>query len=159
MRRIISMITIAALLSVSSVPLLPKAAICHAAEANTGCETCHTDAQGSADMNHEMHGMDHHHGMHDGNSHHQMAQAETVNKPEQMHSHKKPLSAAEKECRLECGCGCNHSVDGMPHLLAPHVATTLQFETGEQIARAEPAAYPAFQAVTLNNPPPPPRSI
>lgn len=182
MRRIISMVTIAALLSVSTVPLLPKRAVCHAAETNTDCGTCHTGDHASHDMvAHSMHapgdamtehGMEtdeHRHGPHDRDMHQpdpagaehemKMQQPRDIEQPQQMHKHHKKLSAAEKECRIECGCGCNHSVDGMPHLLAPHIASTNQFETGEQFACIEPASHPVLCSLILNNPPPPPKAI
>jgi len=155
MRRIISLITIAALLSVTSVPLFPKAAVCHAAEANTDCDSCHTDT--SAD--HAMHAHNMHQDMHPASEDDGQMQHDHINKPEEMHKHQKKLSAAEKECRVECGCGCNRSVDGLPYLLAPHIAVTIQFETGEQSARIEPENYPALNSLTLSNPPPPPRTI
>jgi len=181
MQRIISMITIAALLSVTSIPLLPKAAVCHAVEANADCGTCHTDADAAKgmvahamhapgdSMEHEMQGDEHRHGMHDHNMHQQtppahqhdqqMQKPDKLEKPLQMHKHQKQLSAAEKNCRIECGCGCNHSVDGLPYLLAPHVAATVQFESGEQSVRIEPVTYPVLFSINLNNPPPPPRTI
>ncbi|MDQ6976278.1 MAG: hypothetical protein Q9M22_06930 [Mariprofundaceae bacterium] len=24
-------------------------------------------------------------------------------------------------CRIECGCGCHKTIDGLPHLLSPHI--------------------------------------
>jgi len=182
MRRITSLIMIVAILSVTGIPVLPKASLCHAAEANSDCDTCHTDEHAShQQMAHAMHapgtrmehGMDHDiehegHGNHDAmqheqNSHRhhdgQMQNEQKIEQQPQMHMHQKQLSAAEKDCRIECGCGCNRSVDGFPHLLAPHVATTIQFETGEQIARIEPAIYPVLYSLKLNDPPPPPETI
>jgi len=185
MRRITSLIMIAALLSVTSLPLLPQAKICHAAEHNADCGTCHTDpgvAGSSEELAHAMHapGMasehsehkmqqGHQHGSHDGNMHHensgqsqdhrQMHQHRDIEQPEMMHKHRKQLTSAEKECRIECGCGCNRSVDGFPHLLAPHLATVIKFENGERIVRSEPEYFPAPQSLTLSNPPPPPKTI
>ncbi len=29
-------------------------------------------------------------------------------------------------CRIECGCGCHHQLDSLPHLLSPHIVTQTQ---------------------------------
>ena len=29
-------------------------------------------------------------------------------------------------CRIECGCGCHHSFDTLPHLLSPHMVAQVQ---------------------------------
>jgi len=167
MRRITSLIMIAALLSVSGIPVLPKAAVCHAAEHTSDCNTCHN---GEHAMRHEAHAnhdaeqqqMMAHQGHHDHHAAMESATATQSAEAEaqpQMHKHQKPLSAGEKECRIECGCGCNHSADGLPHLLAPHVASIVLFESGEQFARTESASYPVLYSFTLNNPSPPPKAI
>ena len=28
-------------------------------------------------------------------------------------------------CRIECACGCNQDIDGLPHLLSPHLISEL----------------------------------
>ena len=114
MRRITSLIMIVALLSVTSLPLLPQAAVCHAAESNVECDTCHPQAAGSDtasihDMHaHMMHGsdmemkssMDHnnHHDAHDTIMHHDSPKHhehdkkqhdhQNIQKPEELHKHK-----------------------------------------------------------------------
>jgi len=174
MRRITSMIMIAVLLSVTGIPMLPKAAVCHAAEATADCDTCHTGEHADAmpmqhsnghAMNHQMNSQMNH----TGHGNHVAMQQEPAmhqghpDTPQQIeqsqHKHKKALSSAEKECRIECGCGCNRSADGLPNLLAPHIASSIQFETIGHFARIEPATYPGPHSLNLNNPPPPPKTI
>ncbi|MDQ6955696.1 MAG: hypothetical protein Q9M21_00725 [Mariprofundaceae bacterium] len=29
-------------------------------------------------------------------------------------------------CRIECGCGCHHQLDSLPHLLSPHIVAQAQ---------------------------------
>ncbi|MES0371017.1 MAG: hypothetical protein ABUK11_01955 [Mariprofundaceae bacterium] len=70
---------------------------------------------------------------------------------------KKHLTAAEQECRIQCGCGCNRNVDGFPQVLSPHVTPTTEFEHDEQIVRIEPETFPALQSIDLTTPLPPPK--
>jgi len=180
MRHFTSLLMIAALLSVSSLPMLPQTPVCHAAEANAECSTCHTDDAIDPHAKHEevahmMHGkqgmeihhqssehqpMQHEKSVHDhGDMNHQMESDDHQmhQQPDSMHQHKSALSTAEKECRIECGCGCNSSVDGFPQALSPHIIPVIHFETGEQITRIEPEAFPALQSTINAVPPPPPK--
>jgi len=31
-----------------------------------------------------------------------------------------------QRCRIECGCGCHHSFDTLPHLLSAHIVAQVQ---------------------------------
>ncbi len=168
MRRITSLFMIAVLVSVTSVPLLPKAAICHAAEANAGCDTCHPVKAAIHEHTHLQTGPGMgmrqsmaHNGHHGSMIHRDMSKHSDHNmeQPKEMHRHQNQLSAAEKSCRIECGCGCHRSADGFPHLLAPHIAAIDQFNVDEQIVRAEQVTYPAPRSIILANPPPPPKTV
>jgi len=182
MRRFTSLLMIAALLSVSSLPMLPQTPACHAAEANAACDTCHPQENMNTtahDMHaHMMHGsgmemqqsMDHNnHGDHDAMMRHDSPKHsdhdqnhhdhQNIEQPKEMHKHQKQLSAVEKECRIECGCGCNRSVDGFPQVLSPHIVPVINFETVEQVARIEPESFPALQSFIEAVPPPPPKQF
>lgn len=180
MRRITSLLMVAALLSVSSLPMLPQTPLCHAAESNAECDTCHADETVERNTRHEEHahliheksGMEMRHNsdehqaiQHDKNSHdhgnmnhhkesgdHQMHQ-----QPDSLHKNRVALSTVEKECRIECGCGCNRSVDGFPQALSPHLIPTINFETGEQIVRIDSELFPPLSSLIEAIPPPPPK--
>lgn len=180
MRRITSLLIIAALLSVSGLPMLPQTPVCHAAESNAECNTCHADEaielhtkyEEHAHLMHKKSGMEMHHNsdrhqavQHETNSHdhgnmnhhkesgdHQMHQ-----QSDSLHKGRVALSAAEKECRIECGCGCNRSVDGFPQVLSPHLIPTINFKPGEQIVRVNPELFPPLSSLTEAIPPPPPK--
>ena len=36
------------------------------------------------------------------------------------------MSKDMQTCRIECGCGCHHSFDTLPHLLSPHMVAQVQ---------------------------------
>ncbi|MCF7822039.1 MAG: hypothetical protein K9M17_06315 [Mariprofundaceae bacterium] len=180
MRRITSLLMIAALLSVSSLPMLPQTPVCHAAESNAENDTCHADetielcskheelahlTHGKSDM--EMHhNSDGHQAIeHDKNSHdhgnmnqqkepddHQIHQ-----QPDSLHKHEATLSVAEQSCRIECGCGCNQGVDGFPQALSPHLTSAINFKTDEQVVRIEPEIVPALRSIEKAIPPRPPK--
>jgi hypothetical protein len=180
MRRTTSLLMIAALLSVSSLPMLPQTPVCHAAESNAECDTCHADEAIELHTKHEEHahltdeksGMEmhrnsdehqtmqheqnsHDHGNmnhHEGSDDHQMHQ-----QSDSLHKNRVALSAAEQACRIECGCGCNRSVDGFPQVLSPHLISTINFKTGEQIVRIDPELFPVLSSWTEAIPPPPPK--
>jgi len=180
MRRITSLLMIAALLSVSSLPMLPLTSVCHAAESNAECGSCHTDDAIGSHAKHEEHA---HlmHGKSDMEMHHQSSEHQTMQhekdshdhgnmnqhkesddhqmhqQPDSQHQHKATLSVAEKECRIECGCGCNQSVDGFPQVLSPHLISAINFEADDQIVRIEPETFPALQSTVKAVPPPPPK--
>jgi hypothetical protein len=180
MRRITSLLMIAALLSVSSLPMLPQAAVCHAAENNAECDTCHSDEAIGLQAKHEEHAhlihgksdMEMHHNsdehqtmQHEKNAHdhgnmnqHKESDDHQMHKqPDSLHKHKAALSASEQACRIECGCGCNRSVDGFPQVLSPHLIPVINFETVEQIVRIEPELFPTLYSLTEAIPPPPPK--
>ncbi len=183
MRRITSLFMVMVMVSVTSLPMLPKAAVCHAAEANAGCDTCHPQAAtGEMESVHDMHAhmmhgsdmemqrsMDHnnHHDNHDSMMNHDSPKHsdhdkkqhdhQNIEQPQEMHKHQKQLSSAEKECRIECGCGCNRSVDGFPNLLSPHVTSITEFKLGEPDVRIEPLLFPELPSLVTTVPPPPPK--
>lgn len=164
MRRFVALAIIASLLSVSSIPLLPGASHCaHAAEAVTDedCTSCHTgkmveQAVPAPSKGHEkcpemasaqpeMHHSDH--AMH---MDHTMAQAAEAD-----HKHHQ-LTEAERECRIECGCGCNRVTKGFPLLLSPHVASSVDFDSSISVSTA-PAIFqlqPEERALRIPVPPP-----
>jgi len=149
MRRSISLFMIALLVSITSLPMLPKAAVCHAAEANVACEPCHPQESTAIGTAHDMHA-DMMHGS-------GMEMQHSMEQPKEMHKHQKQLSAAEKNCRIECGCGCNHSADGLPNLLSPHVSSTSEFKMNKPTARIEPTTLPALHTFVSSDPSPPPK--
>ena len=180
MRRTTSLLMIAALLSVSSLPMLPQTPVCHAAESNAECDTCHADEAIELHTKHEEHahltdgksGMEMHRNsdehqaiQHEQNSHdhgnmnhHKGSDDHQIHQQsDSLHKNKVALSATEKECRIECGCGCNRSVDGFPQVLSPHLISTINFETGEQIVRIDPELFPPLSSSTEAIPPPPPK--
>lgn len=104
MRRFIVLTMIAALISVSSLPLLPGPLVCvHAAERLADCDVCYDEMPAMSSMGHTMAEQD---------VHKKMASSAMM--------HDKQLSPAAQHCRIECGCGCHASLDGLPHQLAPH---------------------------------------
>lgn len=131
------------------------------------------------DMEHDMgHGAGHdmaHNGQHDkhaammhhdspeqsGHNHkghdHQGHDHQNIDQHNGVHIQKKHLTAAEQECRIECGCGCNRNTEGSPQVLSPHVTPTTDFENDEQIVRIEPETLPALQSIDLTTPLPPPK--
>ncbi|MFQ5581591.1 MAG: hypothetical protein ACE5F3_03065 [Mariprofundaceae bacterium] len=118
---------IAALVSVSSIPLLPGVSVCaYAAErVADDCDTCHADTQMHDMQMHDMH-MDMAHEM--GSSammpHHtteKHAAEHSSDKAEAAQDHHAKLSPKAQSCRIECGCGCHHSADGFPNAFSPHV--------------------------------------
>ncbi len=180
MHRITSLLMIAALLSVSSLPMLPQTPVCHAAESNAECDTCHADEtiedhtrhEELAHLIHGKSGLEMHHKSgnhrtieHEKNSHdhgnikhHEGSDDHQMHQPsDSLHKNRVTLSAAEQACRIECGCGCNRSVDGFPQVLSPHLIPTINFETGEQIVRIDPELFPALPSLTEAIPPPPPK--
>ncbi len=143
MRRFIALGMIAALLSVSSLPLLPSSVACaHGVGQMENCDDCHEG------MNHSMtmkHGTEH-------SMHHDDAAS---------HQHSKKLSPAEKECRIECGCGCNASLDNLPYQLAPHALAPV-FKLTPEFTAVEPVALASqmvFFPAAPPSPPPKPFSI
>lgn len=160
MRRITSLFMIVVLVSITSLPVLPKAAVCHAAEANAACDTCHPQESVANSSIHDMHAqMIHHdapkHSDHDQKQH----DHQNMEQPKEMHKHQKQLSAAEKGCRIECGCGCNHSMDGLPNLLSPHLTSATGLEVGESTVRIEVTLFSERPLLTATVPSPPPKLI
>ncbi|MDX8394599.1 MAG: hypothetical protein R8K21_08490 [Mariprofundales bacterium] len=101
LRRAISLLLIAAFLSVTGIPMLPTPPAC----ASGSC-----DADMAAAMDKNMDHMLHHNGLEQNNEHQHI---------------KKKLRKKADTCYIECGCGCNRSIDGLPQLLAPHIATCI----------------------------------
>jgi len=36
-----------------------------------------------------------------------------------------PLSDDAQDCCIQCACGCNQTIDGLPHLLSPHLVSQM----------------------------------
>ncbi|MDT8376554.1 MAG: hypothetical protein RQ867_07410 [Mariprofundaceae bacterium] len=180
MRRIISLLMVTALLTVSSLPALTQVPVCHAAESNAKYDICHADGAIECHAGYEEHahlihgktGMQMHHSngeqqpkQHEKNghdhgdvNHHKKSDdRQTDPQPDSLHKHKTALSAAEKICRIECGCGCNRSVDGFPQALSPHLIPATDSETAEQIVRIDAELFPIQHALAAATPSPPPR--
>ncbi len=183
MHRIISLIMITALLSVTSLPLIPQAAVCHGTENSADCAICHSQATNTetspthamhtpdTNMQHDMghntlqkSAMDHHspkqdrHNGHDGHIK-KSYEHQNIETPKAPHKHQKKLSTAEKECRIECGCGCNRSLDGFPQVLSPHVSSAIHFEADDHRPHSIPENFPTLHALESSVSPPPPKPI
>jgi len=102
MRRFVALAMIAALVSVSSLPLLPGPEVyAYAAERMVDCDSCHNEMPAMHSMSHAMNAK---------NVHQKM----TVS----VNMHLQRLSPAAQHCRIEC-CG-HRDIDGLPHQLSPH---------------------------------------
>lgn len=175
MRRFVALALIASLLSVSSIPLLPGASHCaHAAEAVGGedCTDCHNgkavmESMPAEDMGHEMchemapppkrqthadHAMDHHAAASDHTSHHG---DHAMQQPAAHPQHQ--LTEAERECRIECGCGCNRIAKGFPLLLSPHVTASMDFDSSISVSAALDLPQAALTERARRIPIPPPQ--
>jgi len=143
MKRVVSLMLIAALLSVSGLPLLPTPAACaHGVELMEDCGDCHEGMD---------HGMTMKHGMEQG-AHHDTTS-------HQHGKYDKKLSPTEKECRIECGCGCNASLDGLPHQLAPHSPSVADIELLKPENNLAITAVPVLASYTVLLSTPPPKSV
>jgi len=135
MRRFIALAMIAALVSVSSLPLLPKPLVCvHAAERLADCTSCHNKP--AAMMQHA--------------GRHQSAA---------MHAHHQRLSPAAQHCRIECGCGCHASQDGLPHQLAPHTLPPVSWLRQPVVVMAPMPSVTPLASVQAAPPSPPPKPV
>jgi hypothetical protein len=153
MRKTVAMILAIAVLGVSAVPIIPGQPVCvHAAERVEDCEPCHDtpaghkmlDAGQYHDMGHAAYGsMD--------DTSHNAGRDETA-KTGSSHQHNNEMSLAGAECRIECGCGCHSSVDGLPHLLAPHTVSLMDGTVTLDIVRLDWAAEPSAVPVCPHTP-------
>ncbi|MDQ6963165.1 MAG: hypothetical protein Q9M28_11685 [Mariprofundaceae bacterium] len=148
LRRFIALTLVWAFVSISTVPLLPKQMLCaHASTALSDCDQQHhSQAVASKDL--DMSDM-----MLEGEQITHVAKAST-----KAFKHK-TLSAAEKKCRIECGCGCNRDVEGMPHLLAPHICSDTLSELSKLEIKPVFHLYQSRYDFVLRVPIPPPKSI
>lgn len=75
---------------------------------------------------------------------------------EASHAHQEKLSPAAQDCRIECGCGCHHSAEGFPNILAPHVFSDhgLNLLTVNVHVAAFAPAAPDYLSVRVPLPPP-----
>jgi hypothetical protein len=160
MRRCLALSLIAAILSVSSIPLMPNQPVCaHAGERMEDCTSCHGDPAGAQSeramhASHQANHMGHDSG-HEGHSGHEMAQQ---NAPmPHMHGHDRALTDAEKECRIECGCGCHLSADGLPFLLSQHVTVSVKLNPSISVLMADTELFTAPEERAVRIPLPPPQ--
>lgn len=159
MRRFVALAIIASILSVSSIPLLPGSVRCaHAAEAmaNKDHTSCHIGgmaehAMHAAPRNHEMC-----HDMAPSRPEMHHADHAAVQSAPAAHRHHQ-LTEAERECRIECGCGCNRITKGFPLLLSPHVASTVAFDSSISVSAAPAVFQPQPEERVLRIPVPPPQ--
>jgi len=69
-----------------------------------------------------------------------------------------PLSASNDDapCSIACGCGCNQHLDGLPHLLSPHlVSQEAGLPKAEALDIAEVYPYSAYSYIPSVQLPPP----
>ena len=147
MKRFLALSLVAAILSVSSIPLLPNQPVCaHAGERMEDCAGCHGDMAAT----HNAHAMGH-----DGGHKHSGHELAEQNTP-MAHKHDRAMTDGEKECRIECGCGCHRSADGLPLLLSNHVTVSVKLNhpISVSIANAEPFITPEEYTVRIPIPPP-----
>ncbi len=141
MRRFIALAMIAALVSVSSLPLLPKPLVCvHAAERLADCTSCH-DKPAAMTM------------------HHAMAAPQVRQQAAAAHAHHNRLSPAAQHCRIECGCGCHASQDGLPHQLAPHTLPPVSWLRQSLVVMAPAPLVTPLASVQAAPPSPPPKPV
>lgn len=144
MRRFVSILLATTMMVVSVVPVL---------QAKPGCASVPQIQESSC---HSSMDMDHH-DMHDE---HAMLTPQHQNLPVMSMKHDKhELSAAERECRIECGCGCNRTVDGFPHVLAPHIMAQQAYIAHETSIMVKPADMLVLTMIDLSDPSPPPKFI
>lgn len=64
-------------------------------------------------------------------------------------------------CVIECGCRFTTHLDGMPHQLAPHLITSIQFERVfmASIIRSENTSWLMADKRAIDTPPPEPSEI
>ncbi|MDX8396177.1 MAG: hypothetical protein R8K22_07180 [Mariprofundaceae bacterium] len=152
MRRFFSLVLIAALLSVTSIPLLPEQARCaHAAEQLEDCDSCHDESIVTDMSAHDEMPAD----MDMSSMSLNLASSEVV----VSHKHNKELSTAAVECRIECGCGCHRSLDGFPQVLAPHMTPHVYMDESMTVLSAVKTALPSLVPFVEPVSTPPPRLI
>lgn len=131
LRRLMALTLMLAFISITTIPLLPKQMIC--AHASTELSDCEREGHHTQTLappkDLDMSDM-----VLEGT---QIIHSATVSS--ELYQHK-TLSAAEKKCRIECGCGCNRDVEGMPHLFFPHICSDILVEA------FYPELSPSFQS-------------
>ncbi|MDX8389439.1 MAG: hypothetical protein R8M38_03015 [Mariprofundaceae bacterium] len=149
LQRAVAVTLMGVLLSGSVVPVIPEAQACKHAAERTVDSGCHSTTSSS-----HMHQALVDESEHD---HHGVKQHETkaISQP---HQHDKKLTASEKQCRIECGCGCHRSVDSLPTLFPPHL-TPLSPEVvaKEGLAISVVSISRPLEAVDISVPTPPPK--
>ena len=126
-----------------AVSITPTAAECKAAaDPNAVCPLCHMTMAEMAAMGVAMSGSM---GARAGQHMHGWRQAHA----------RAAMPAAMRHCRIEC-CGHHDSLDGLPHLLAPHVASWGGFSPAMAGIVAPAAMMPrlAGMIVPVSSPPP-----
>jgi len=154
MRRFVSLFVIAALLSVSSVPLVSAVACEMPAAAGVSAAD---GLPGDMQDQHDHHAMTMHDGMDSMPSGTAMSQTDVaVPDIHAGHDHSAALTGDWQHCRIECGCGCHRSIDSLPHLLAPHSADggfhpeIVAVERAVSLSPARPSA----RLLPVSSPPP-----
>jgi len=129
MRKMFCIVLSAAIMTVSSLPLLPASAMAerpHTAK----CPLCHMDASGQ-----------------------RPGEFLSPSQENQRHG----LTAAMFHCRIEC-CW-HHDVDGLPHLLAPHALSRIVLAAHSVIALTMIPSDHGLKARPFPFPTPPPRFV
>jgi len=129
MRRFVALAMIAALVSVSSLPLLPASVICAVAAGRMDDHAVAMQTGTGYGMHHDA----------------------------SLHQHNRRLTPAGKKCCIECGDGCHASLDGLPHQLAPHALAPAP-ELALPLAVIKPAPLiPWTESLKVAPLPPPPK--
>ena len=123
------------LFSVSSVPMVDAAVNC-------------------APPVHEM-AMDE--AMQDDHQHGTVPHDDATKHEDVKHEHGNALAGDWQKQRIECGCGCNRSIDTLPHLLAPHTVAVAQFQIEMLPVQIEVQLSPVLITEAPRIPVPPPQ--
>lgn len=131
MRKLLSVIVALNIVLLSSMPMVPLASACP--PAHDSAMQAMEDMCGMADEGMRMH---------------RDAQYPA------MHAH----VPADQAC-IECGCGCNDSIDSLPHMLAPHSPDTASVSCEPATQRVDALSQLRPESRILPALSPPPRSI
>jgi len=134
MRGLLAFFLIASLLIVSSVPMLAEAAGCSVPAHQAAMHALTSGVPGHAH----------------------------IHVPAAFRVHRKLTANAAGDthpCCIECGCGCHHNIDALPHLLAPHAVQLSESVIDVVSLAAGSAAAPVWLAVVAPVYTPPPQYL
>ncbi len=172
MRRILASLLSVVIVLFSSIPIIQAKPACHSAAmaASVSLQALLDDPEHGRSMGGACHGMHASAPLHhdddlemSGMSLNESAfdstddAVATVQMEASIHGHEKQtLSEGERECRIECGCGCNRTVDGFPQFLAPHIPVSVNMDQQMLVQRVVAAHYAVtlLDAPSIESPPP-----